>query len=247
MKELVRIQERDGQPGVDARELHYFLEVGRDFTTWVRDRIGRYGFLEGIDYEILDSPNRGNQKNHGGDRKSLSFILSMDMAKELCMVENNAKGKQARRYFIEVEKKYREEKRQILGKVPQSFAEALYLAAKQAEVIERQRPLAESAKALIHSSATNTMSITNAAKHFGLHPRKEVFPFLREKGYLTKKDIPSMKAIEEGFLTLRETIIPAREEDEEDKVVQQAVVEARNLPEWERRLVSRIREWSVLV
>ena len=102
---------------VDARELHTFLEVGRDFSTWIKDRIDQYGFIEGIDYVVakfgenilngteFDSPNLGNQKQRGGDRRSKEYALSLDTAKELSMVENNEQGRIARRYFIECEKR----------------------------------------------------------------------------------------------------------------------------------------------
>lgn len=103
---------------VNARELHTFLEVGRDFSTWIKDRIDQYGFIDGIDYVLFskfsektqnrfknDSPHLGNQKIRGGDRRSKEYSLSLDMAKELSMVENNEQGRIARRYFIECEKR----------------------------------------------------------------------------------------------------------------------------------------------
>ncbi|MCC9595891.1 MULTISPECIES: antA/AntB antirepressor family protein [unclassified Rubrivivax] len=93
---------------VDARALHAFLEVGKDFSTWVKDRIAQYGFAEGQDYVVVDSPNLGNQTGRGGDRRSRDYHLTLDMAKELAMVERNAKGREARRYFIECEKRLKE-------------------------------------------------------------------------------------------------------------------------------------------
>lgn len=109
MKELINLKLVDMADNqihaVDARELHTFLEVGRDFSTWVKDRIEQYGFVENIDYIKFDSPNPGNQKQRGGDRRSQEYTLSIDMAKELSMVENNKQGRTARRYFIECEKR----------------------------------------------------------------------------------------------------------------------------------------------
>lgn len=97
---------------VDARVLHSFMQVRRDFTTWIKGRIRKFGFTEGEDYlltklgEQLDSPDLVNQvSQHGGDRKSIDYHLTLDMAKELSMVENNDRGRQARRYFIECEKR----------------------------------------------------------------------------------------------------------------------------------------------
>jgi phage anti-repressor protein len=88
----------------NARELHRFLSVGKDFSTWIKDRINTYGFEEGRDFQ-LDSPILGNQKGHGGDRRSKDYHLTLDTAKELAMVENNEQGKAARRYFIECERR----------------------------------------------------------------------------------------------------------------------------------------------
>jgi anti-repressor protein len=89
---------------VNARELHEFLKVGRDFTTWIKDRINKYGFVEGMDYIVTftKTGERSNVVKH-------EYILKMDMAKELAMVENNSRGRAVRRYFIEIEKKYRQQ------------------------------------------------------------------------------------------------------------------------------------------
>lgn len=93
---------------INARDLHAFLEVGRDFSTWIKDRIAEYGFLEGQDFMKIGSPKRGNQIGRGGDRRSSEYFLSLDMAKELSMVERNDQGRRARRYFIECEKRLRQ-------------------------------------------------------------------------------------------------------------------------------------------
>lgn len=106
---LVPVYEKDGGGvAVDARELHGFLEVGRDFSNWIKDRIEKYGFDEGEDYILFDSPNLANQTGRGGDRKSKAYLLSMDCAKEIAMAENNERGRQVRRYFIECERRYKE-------------------------------------------------------------------------------------------------------------------------------------------
>lgn len=72
---------------IDARTLHKELKVGKDFTNWIKGRISKYEFVENEDYK-LDSPKRANQNSRGGDRKSKIYSLTLDMAKELSMVEN---------------------------------------------------------------------------------------------------------------------------------------------------------------
>ena len=92
---------------VDARELHAFLEVGKHFASWISDRIDQFGFVEDQDFIVLDFPNSGNQVGYGGDRRSKEYHLTLDMAKELSMVERTPKGKEARLYFIECERRLR--------------------------------------------------------------------------------------------------------------------------------------------
>jgi phage anti-repressor protein len=90
----------------DARALHAFMEVKRDFTNWVKGRIRKFGFVEGVDYLLANSGDQVLAKvgaNLGG-RPAIDYHLSLDMAKELAMVENNPKGREARRYFIACEK-----------------------------------------------------------------------------------------------------------------------------------------------
>lgn len=104
MHELVEIRKNsiDGETvqTVDARELHAFLENGDAFANWIKDRIEQYGFVEGRDFTSYLE----NAKKLGG-RRAREYAISLDMAKELAMVERNDKGKQARQYFIECEKR----------------------------------------------------------------------------------------------------------------------------------------------
>jgi len=98
-----------------ARDLHAVLEVGKDFSTWIKDRIEKYGFTEGEDFIVkLDSPDLAIQEDgfspdlvktsSQGGRPAIDYHLTLDMAKELAMIENNPKGREVRRYFIRVEK-----------------------------------------------------------------------------------------------------------------------------------------------
>lgn len=96
-------------PLCNARDLHAALQVGRDFSNWIKGRIDEYGFIEGVDFLVIDSPNPANQKKgRGGDRRSIDYHLTLDMAKELAMIENNEIGRAVRRYFIQAEKTLRE-------------------------------------------------------------------------------------------------------------------------------------------
>lgn len=85
---------------VDGRTLHEFLEVGKDFSNWAKSKIEKYGFIENVDYEVYAKIG----ENSNGGRPSKEYIFSLDMAKEVSMVENNPKGREARQYFIKAEK-----------------------------------------------------------------------------------------------------------------------------------------------
>ena len=120
--------------------------------------------------------------------------------------------------------------------VPRSYAEALRLAADQAERIESMRPKVESADALLRCD--RTMSITDAAKHFALHPNTQVFPYLRVRGLLTEKNLPTQDAIDAGILSVRQN----RVADADFRP--QAVVMASQLERWRTWLVPKIVAWS---
>ncbi len=134
MEVLVKITEKNGKSAVSARDLHRFLESKQEFANWIKNRIEKYGLVENEDYVVFDNLI----KNPQGGRPQIEYALTIDAAKELSMVEGNDKGKQARRYFIECEKKLREKTQSALV-IPGSFSQALMLAAKQQEQIEEQQ------------------------------------------------------------------------------------------------------------
>lgn len=90
---------------VDARELWTVLSVGRDFSHWVKERLEAIGAVENLDYCLL--AKTGEQKGRGGANR-IDYIVTLDTAKEMAMLERNDMGKMVRRYFIEAEKRYRE-------------------------------------------------------------------------------------------------------------------------------------------
>lgn len=101
---LLPINENNGNQAVNARDLHVFLEVGRDFPTWMKDQIERCDLVENQDYEVF--PEKG--ENPKGGRPSKEYALSINAAKEISMMSQTEKGKQARRYFIACEEKLKE-------------------------------------------------------------------------------------------------------------------------------------------
>ncbi|WP_334467962.1 antA/AntB antirepressor family protein [Arsenophonus sp. PmNCSU2021_1] len=145
---------------VNARDLHAFLEIGKDFTTWIKDRIKQYGFAENQDYiivENLSSPKSGSANSRQQVLKE--YAISLNMAKELSMVERNEKGKQARQYF-------ECERRILQPSLPGNYIEALealVISEKEKAVITDQRDQALRTKSQIsrtrEASAMGKLSV----------------------------------------------------------------------------------------
>ncbi len=141
MKQLITInKDQNGTKTVNARDLHAFLEIGKDFSTWIKDRINKYDFIEGEDF-TLTLPKTREQVSHGG-HNAKNYHISLDMAKELSMVERNTKGKEARKYFIACEKK-------MLAPTKQLTRKEILMMAIEAE--EKVEALALENKKLIRS------------------------------------------------------------------------------------------------
>ena len=145
--ELIKLTKNSqGIETVNARELHEFLEVKSKFADWFKNRVSEFGFIENSDFvsvsKILESGGR-----------SIEYHISIDMAKELSMLERNYKGKQARLYFIECERIAKAKQ------VPQSFSEALQLAANQAKQLE-----AQAAKVNYFDKVCDTTGLVNATQ-----------------------------------------------------------------------------------
>jgi len=124
-------------PTVNARDLHAFLGVGKVFRTWIQDRIAKFGFVEGQDYvctQGLSRPNLGGSKSRA--QRTIEYHLTLDMAKELAMVERTAKGKEARRYFIACEKALLEERRKPRCGIPDIDPQEVERVARMARLTE---------------------------------------------------------------------------------------------------------------
>lgn len=108
MQELIKVVQENDRLTVLGRDLHEFLEIGKDYSTWFKGVLS-YGFVEGVDYLILQFPKNGESENSGiaGNfmRQKIDHQLTLDMAKEISMIQRNEKGREARKYFIECENK----------------------------------------------------------------------------------------------------------------------------------------------
>ena len=141
--ELIPISDNNGKKAVNARDLHSFLESKRDFSTWIKDRIKSYDFIEGVDFQSFTEI----VEREIGATKRIEYALSISMAKELSMIENNERGRQARKYFIACEENKHELSRKELAlMVIQAEEEKERLALenkKQQKQIEKLQPKAD--------------------------------------------------------------------------------------------------------
>jgi len=101
MKELIKITENNGNRAVSMKDLYNFLEVKENWTDWTKRMLG-YGFIKSIDYEAV-SVFIKHSNGFGGTNKT-DYALTIDTAKEIAMIQRTSKGKQARQYFIEMER-----------------------------------------------------------------------------------------------------------------------------------------------
>lgn len=187
------------QQGVNARDLHDFLEVKAKFADWIKNRISDFDFQENQDYltvsKILEN---------GGRTKE--YLLTLSMAKELSMVERNEKGKQARQYFIQCEKQLKVAQQQFA--IPQTLPEALRLAAdladKNAALEKKAKEDAPKVEFCDKVVADNeAMTITRAAKLINYPPRK-LKDYIRQIGWLyANSDTPMQNTITSGYMVLR--------------------------------------------
>ena len=211
--ELIRIQQHNGNQVVSARELHNFLESKQQFANWIQNRINDYGFIENQDFEVFNN----FIKNPNGGRPLKEYALTIDTAKEIAMVEGNEKGKQARRYFIECEKKLKVIQH---PSIPQSYSEALKLAYEQAEKIEEQSKLIEQQKPLVTFATALQISdhcvligeLAKILKQNNINiGQNRLFEWLRQNRYLIGKgeqyNLPSQKGLNLGLFEVKTTTI----------------------------------------
>jgi len=202
---LIPINYDSDRPTVSARELHNFLEIDTRFNVWF-PRMTAYGFTENADFARL------SQKcdTLGGEQTTVDYQLTLDMAKELCMIQRTERGKQARQYFIEIEKRWND---------PETLmARALKMADEKIGRLE-SRIESEKPKVLFADSvcaSKNSILVGEMAKLLKQNGvdigEKRFFRWLRENGYLiarygTDYNMPTQKSMELKIFEIKETSI----------------------------------------
>lgn len=166
MNELIKtFKQNDGSVAVDGRDLHNFLEVETPYTKWI-DRMMEYGFAENVDFSVFDK-NVHDDTAFGGTRKMRDHALTLDMAKELSMIQRTDRGKQARQYFIAMEKKAKS-KQQL--PIPKDYPSALRALADSMEENQKLKPDAAYTQKMLANPGLETTSII--AKNYGMSTAK---------------------------------------------------------------------------
>lgn len=133
--DLIPIERTGDDYAVMGRDLHEFLEVGTEYRHWF-PRMVEYGFERGQDYAVKNDRVRDSL---GRSRPAVNHIISLDMAKEIAMIQRTERGKQARQYFIEAEKQLRAVDTAPAHRLPNDYASALRELAEVVDTVEAQR------------------------------------------------------------------------------------------------------------
>lgn len=215
MNELLKINYEAEQPTVSARDLHEVLEINTRFNDWF-SRMAEYGFENGVDFNLLKNEKVRLEGNREVKRDIMDYQISVDMAKQICMIQRSEKGKQYRQYFIDLEKAW--------NTPEQIFARALKMADQKIEKlketnaglledVERMRPKEIFADAV--KASTSSILIGDLAKLLRQNGvdtgQKRLFEQLRNEGYLMKtgssRNMPKQKYVANGFFQIKETVI----------------------------------------
>lgn len=202
MNELIKVDYSTDRPTVSARELHEFLGIETRYNDWFR-RMCEYGFSEGQDFYSFLS------KTSDGGRPAQDAQLTIDMAKEICMLQRNEKGKQARQYFIQLEKDWNSPEK-VMARALQIADQKLHMLAAQ---VEEMRPHALLGRAI--TTADTSILIGDFAKILRqngvLMGAKRLFVWMRENGYLIKRkgtdwNLPTQRSMEMGLFEIKESV-----------------------------------------
>lgn len=183
-----------------ARELHAFLGVGKLFGAWINDRINQYGFVENQDFIVFS--DSGNNPN--GGRPLKEYAITIDMAKELSMVERNDKGREARQYFIQCEQKLK----QATPQLPDFTNPAIAARAWADEVEAKQKAIAtieEKDKLIVAVADLNIRAGDVSIKDFSNNlaikglGQNNLFAWLKARGYLMDSTEPYRPYVERGY------------------------------------------------
>lgn len=206
-QELIPVTENDqNEVVVSGRDLHKFLEIGTQYTKWFY-RMIEYGFEENIDYVALSQKRitaQGNQTEY------VDHFLKLDAAKEISMIQRNDKGKQARQYFLQIEKAWNSPEMIMKRALQIADKKIMTLQTK----IEEDKPKVLFADAV--DSSTSSVLVGELAKLISQNGydigQNRLFEWLRDNGFLIKRkgesfNLPTQRSMEQGLMDIKKRTI----------------------------------------
>lgn len=196
--DLVKIENIEGIETVNARDLWTALESKQDFSTWAKSRLE--GFEENQDYLV----HKFMEQLPSGSKHKIDYYLTIDTAKHLTMLERNEIGKKIRQYFIDFEKKNKQQ-------IPQTYAEALRLCADQVEQLEAQKKALQLAEPKIkfHDTVTkseNTLDMEQVSKLINMgFGRNKLIAELKNRGIFMASGRPYQRYVDAGYFKVVES------------------------------------------
>lgn len=205
MEELIKVTVKDDRQLVSARDLHKGLEIKTRFSLWVNQNFK--DFEEETDFTSVVSTT---VVNNGAKRSLDDYALTLDMAKQLCMMSHSDLGKEYRRYFIELERKWND---------PQEIVKRGYAILQNENArlkIENNEMKPKALFADSVSASKTTILIRDLAKILKQNGvdigQNRLFEWIREHGYLISKkgsdyNMPTQRSMEMGLFEISETTI----------------------------------------
>lgn len=208
MNQLITTKYNDkGEMSFSGRELHAFLEITERYNSWF-ERMKQYGFVELIDFT---SVKNFTVVNNGAKREIADHEMTIDMAKEISMIQRNERGKQARQYFLHMERLWNSPEMVIKRAMDFQQQKIVMLETK----IQEDEPYTNFGKVVSMSDgAINVGAFAKILydKHGINIGRNKLIAWMRDKGYLIKqegaeKNLPKQKYIERGWFKVRPAIV----------------------------------------
>lgn len=205
MNELIKVTVKNDQQLVSARDLYHGLELKIRFSLWVSKN-----FKEFEDGEDFTSVSTDTVVNNGARRELQDYALTLDMAKQLCMMSHTELGRKYRKYFIDLERKWND---------PQEVVKRGYAILQNENTQlklenEQMKPKALFADAVSVSKTTILVSeLAKILRQNGVNiGANRLFAWMRENGYLISRkgtdwNMPTQRSMELGLFNIKETTI----------------------------------------
>lgn len=212
MNELLKVNYDNDRITLSARELHEFLGVSTRYNDWIK-RMVEYGFNENTDYQAI------TQKRVTAQGNETSFIdheITLDMAKEIAMIQRSDKGKEVRQYFLELERRWNSPEAVMNRALEYSRKQVKALMEEKQGLIEENKELKPKALFADAVSASNeSILIGQLAKLIRQNGyeigQNRLFEWMRENEYLIKKgeryNQPTQKSMDLGLFEIKERTI----------------------------------------